>query len=318
MGLGAEDVETVERQHPRDVAEQARPIVRDDGDPVGAGEHDRVACAHERQHLGRREEHPGRTRRPAAQPLTDPVDELGDQLRLPGAPCRWAGGQRVGLGQGGQQLEHERLARGLGDRLDGGVVGEVTPGGDVGQEEVVAHHRHQHLRVMAAEAHARRDALDELDADLRVVARVPLAEVVEQRADDEEVGALDPSGQVGGVGGRLPQVPVDGEAVVGVALRPAAHGRPLGEDLHQQAALIERLEARDRRVPFEQEGHEVVAGSRWPGVRERRGLGGEAVEAHPGDVAASPGRRRRGPEREHRVSAWGGRPRRGGPHRPGG
>ena len=52
-----------------------------------------------------------------------------------------------------------------------------------------------------------------------VVARVALADVVEQRAEHEQVGPGDPVDELGGVGGRLPEVPVDGEAVVGVALR---------------------------------------------------------------------------------------------------
>ena len=70
------------------------------------------------------------------------------------------------------------------------------------------------------------DALDQVDPDLGVVARVALAEVVQQRAEHEQVGPRDPVGQLGGVGRRLPQVPVDGVAVVGVALRPATGRAP--------------------------------------------------------------------------------------------
>ena len=53
-----------------------------------------------------------------------------------------------------------------------------------------------------------------------------LAEVVEQGAEQQQVGPIDAVGQRGRVGRRLPQVPVDGEAVVRVALRSAAHGAP--------------------------------------------------------------------------------------------
>ena len=70
------------------------------------------------------------------------------------------------------------------------------------------------------------DVGDQLDADLGVVAGVALADVVQQRADHEQVGAVDPVDERGGVGRRLPQVPVDGEAVVGVALRLAADAAP--------------------------------------------------------------------------------------------
>ena len=51
--------------------------------------------------------------------------------------------------------------------------------------------------------------------------------------------------QGGRVGRRLAQVPVDGEAVVGVALGPARHRRPLRQQPDQQALLVERLQHRD-------------------------------------------------------------------------
>ena len=60
-------------------------------------------------------------------------------------------------------------------------------------------------------------------------------------------GPVAPPGPVSAAacGGGLEQVPVDGEAVVGVALRLVAHGRPLGEQPGEQALLVERLEGVD-------------------------------------------------------------------------
>ena len=95
-------------------------------------------------------------------------------------------------------------------------------------------------------------------AGRRVVARVALADVVEQGAEHEQVGPVDAVGERGGVGGGLPQVPVDGEAVVGVALRAAAHGLPLGQQAHEDAALVERLEHVDRPVALRQQQDELV------------------------------------------------------------
>ena len=43
----------------------------------------------------------------------------------------------------------------------------------------------------------RADAIDELDADFGVVARVALADVVEQRAEHEQIGAIDAIDQRG-------------------------------------------------------------------------------------------------------------------------
>ena len=48
------------------------------------------------------------------------------------------------------------------------------------------------------------------------------------------------------LGHRFERVPVDGEAVVGVALRPRPHVLPLREQPHEQTDVVERLEHRDR------------------------------------------------------------------------
>ena len=48
-------------------------------------------------------------------------------------------------------------------------------------------------------------------------------------------GSVSSDGQRGG----LEQMPVDGEGVVGVALRLVPHGGPLGDEPHQEAVLVE-------------------------------------------------------------------------------
>ena len=66
-----------------------------------------------------------------------------------------------------------------------------------------------------------------------------LADVVQQRTDQEEVGSFDRVGELGGQRGGLQQVTIHGEAVVSVALRLVAHGGPLGEEADEEAVLIE-------------------------------------------------------------------------------
>ena len=53
------------------------------------------------------------------------------------------------------------------------------------------------------------------------------AHVVQQGAQDQQVGTADIEHVVGGVGHRLQEVTVDAPAVVGVELREVAHVRPL-------------------------------------------------------------------------------------------
>ena len=104
----------------------------------------------------------------------------------------------------------------------------------------------------------------ELHADLGVVARIALADVVEQRAEHEQIGSVGARHERRGVGARLHQVPVDREAVVGVALGLAADRLPLGEHLHPQAHLVERLDHRDGAVPGEEQVDECPRARRRP------------------------------------------------------
>jgi hypothetical protein len=173
------------------------------------------------------------------QQVVDPLDQLSDQTGLPRPPGAGAGGQRIGLGQRGQQFEGDRRTHGGGHGGDGGVVGQVAPGGHVGQQQVMAHHVDQHVDVVGRQPHARPQVAHHHHADVGVITGSPLADVVEERPQHEQVGPLHTVGQRGGVGGRLHQVTVDGEAVVGVALRLALDVDPLGQHPLPDALAVE-------------------------------------------------------------------------------
>ena len=173
------------------------------------------------------------------------LHQVGDQPGLPGSPGRGPGGPAVGFGQGTEQMQRHPVADRLGDRGDGGGIVEVAPGGRVGQEQVEAHHVDQDGHIVRVEAHASSDTVDDLDADRGVVARKALADVVQQRADQQEVGSFDPVGQLGRQGGGLKEVTVDRVGVIGVALRLVAHCRPLGDQADEQPVLVERLDLVD-------------------------------------------------------------------------
>ena len=86
----------------------------------------------------------------------------------------------------------------------------------------------------------------------------------------QQVGPLDPVDHRGRDRRRLAQVPVDGEAVVGVALRLAAHRGPLGQDAHEQVALVERLDDVDGGRPGHEQLGEEVTGLVGPRRRHLR------------------------------------------------
>ena len=81
--------------------------------------------------------------------------------------------------------------------------------------------------VVVVEAESCGDLPAERLADLAVVADATLADVVQQRGEDQQVGPWCAVGQRGRLGAALEQVTVDGVAVEHVALGQAPHGLPL-------------------------------------------------------------------------------------------
>ena len=90
----------------------------------------------------------------------------------------------------------------------------------------MAHERGQRGHVRRREAHPRADLRRDRLPDDAVVARPALADVVQQRGDQQQVGPVDVVGELGGRGRGLDQVPVDGEPVPGMALRAASAPGP--------------------------------------------------------------------------------------------
>ena len=168
------------------------------------------------------------------------VDQLRHQTGLPGAPGRGAGGAAVRLGQRAEQVQRHPVAGGPGHVGHRRRVVEVAPGGGVGEEEVVPHQVHQDLDVVRAESHAGGHACGRGPCPPAVWSPgIPLADVVQQGADQQEVGSLDPVGEPCRQCGGLQEVPIDGIGVVGVALGLVADGGPLGDEPHQEPVLVE-------------------------------------------------------------------------------
>ena len=244
--LRRQHVQIVQRQRAGDAAERAGRVGTDGDELIAVEAHPHLAGAHARQHLARGEQPPGDlVDRAATQHVADPFDQIGHQLGLPWAPRGGSRGQRVGLGQRAEQLERAQVADGLGDGGQRGRVGQIAARGDIGQQQVMAHQRGQHLGVLGRQPHARPDGLHQRNADLGVVAGVALADVVEQRAEHQQVGAVHSVGHLRCLGDCFPRVPIDGVAVVHVPLRPSAHRRPLGQQPHDEPGVIERFPHRD-------------------------------------------------------------------------
>ena len=104
--------------------------------------------------------------------------------------------------------------------------------------------QHQRLGVVVVEAHSLSDVVHQGHAHHGVVAGVALANVVQQRAEQQQVGPLDTIAEIGGACDCFEQVAIDSEAVIRVALRTAPIGFPFGQQTAPQIGDIERLDNR--------------------------------------------------------------------------
>ena len=166
---------------------------------------------------------------------------------------------------------------------------------------MVAHQVDQDGHVGVVEAHARRDTHGQDHTVVGVVAGQSLAEVVQQRAHEQQVGPAHRAHDVVGAGDCLEEVAVDGEAVERVALRFAPHAVPLGEVLHEEAVLVEQLDLRHHRVAASEQRDERVADVGRPRYRRGTCLGVEASQRRPRDRDAEVGRVGGGPEDQRRI-----------------
>ena len=185
-------------------------------------------------------------------------EEVTYQARLRRAPRRGSGRTRVADREQVEQTEPFGVGRARGRHVVGHRrVGEVAARRDFGHQQVIAHEPHHDLAALAVEPDAARHRGCGRRADLRVIAGPALGDVVQQRAEEQQFRPAQARGDDGlhlvvrdaaaiarveesrALGDGFEQVPVDGEAVVRVALRQRPHVLPFRE----QAA---RAHLRDR------------------------------------------------------------------------
>ena len=215
------------------------------------------------------------------------------------------GGQRVGLGEGVQQFEGARVAEGgghpprwRGRPRRGGWRRRPAAGGD-------ARGPPARRRRRAGSPSGRRRCRPPHAGEAVVVAQLggkPLPMSCSQVPTSSRSGRLTRPTRAPAPGRRLAQVPVDGEAVVGVALgrlRTAAHSgsirtsRPFWSRA-SSTAMAGR--------PAPSSVHQRTAGLVGPRVAGADRLDGQALEGGPAQGGPGRGRRRRRPQDQHRVA----------------
>ena len=141
---------------------------------------------------------------PAVGHECDPFDQRGEEAGFPRAPRRGPGRDGVGLGERCQEAEPFRGLDPRRHQQDRRGVVEVAAGRNVGQQQVLLDHQDHSVDVIGLVPHAPHDRRTEFHADDRVLTRIALADVVQQRSHDQEVGAGHSIGQAGGEGHALP------------------------------------------------------------------------------------------------------------------
>ena len=221
----------------------------------------------------------------------DPGDQLVQQGPPPRGPRRRPGRERVRLGQedeGAETFGRSHRGRDVEDQV---LLGEVAAGRGVREEEVVRDHERRELAVVVVDAHRGELLGCDRRAERHVVALADLADVVQQRAQQQGVGPLLAAEQRPHVRGGARQMRVDREPVVRVALGPAPDVGPARQEPLQQIGAVEHVEHRDPVGAATEQREERLADRRGPGHR----VGTRRRRSRPGSRRGSHRRHRRPP-----------------------
>lgn len=110
---------------------------------------------------------------------------------------------RLSASVSAEQLETQRVTNERGDVLGGARIRQVAPHRGLGEQQVVLDQGTDHSDIFWREPHAWRHPFHEHDADLGVVARIALSDVVQQRTHQQEIRSRYGAHELAGVGDRL-------------------------------------------------------------------------------------------------------------------
>ena len=298
-GVRRTDRQPVGSEHTGRLPQQARAVGRDHGH-LGSVQHDAgLAGGGERDLLGAQRERGGRGL--AAQRRGDPPHKLAHQAGLPVVPRGRAGGLSVGDRQRVEQVQQRPAPDSLRDLRDRHRVVEVTPGSRARQQQMLAYRPGDQAGVASSEPQPVRGVPRHHLAGQQVVTGPALADVVQQRDDQQQVRPGHGPGQRSGVGRRLDQVPVHGVGVQRVALRAVAHPLPVRQQTGDEFLLVQSLPDADRGLAGAEQRKQCVPCAGGPGDWQRRAVG-QPGQRPRGQGEPRLGGRCRRPQRQRRVT----------------
>ena len=208
--------------------------------------------------------------------LHGPMVKVGQHLRLPAVPDVGADRAQVG---GGEHVEHlQQLGRAdlHGETDDQVLVAGVAAEGQVVHPQVLVDEELDGLRLVRLQAQPPAGLLGDLQADLAVVFQQPLAQVVDQQGQVQEVLVLQPAidaphrprvvQQPLGELDRADAMLIDRVLVILVELQQAAGTGEIGQKPLQDRHVVQVAEQRAQAAGMGQQGKEMPAGLRAAGV----------------------------------------------------
>ena len=192
--------------------------------------------------------------------------QLADQGGLPVTPDARPGGQRVGLGQNGQQLQQHRITvERLHDTGRGGRIREITVGRRRGQQQMVANHGREQPDIGGPQAQPLSHPDSQVGADLAVIPPAPLPDIVQQGAQHQQVGSRDSGRESTGARDGFDQVTVHGPDVDRIPRWKIPYGAPLREDPAPQTRPVQGLDGGHRRRAGAEQYQQIIECVARPG-----------------------------------------------------
>ncbi len=236
-------------QQPGHVGEEPGTVGRDNAHPAAR----RLPRDDALHPLARQVGGPGQRRllqgRQAGQRSAGRGDQITDEPRPPRVPRVPTDRCRIRHRECMQEVEGEDVvAHRCRERCHRGRVGRIAAGSELGQREVLAHQGEHERGVGGRHTPAVQHRSGEpLPLGGVLDRRGALADVVQERSDEQQVRTGDPSHEFGGPDHALQAVSVHRMPVHWAVLGAAAHERPLGQPVLDDARQIERFPGRHER-----------------------------------------------------------------------
>lgn len=169
------------------------------------------------------------------------------------------------------------------------------------EQQVVAHDSGEGVLVVVVQSQSPGDRPHHFRPGDTVVTGAAFTQVVQERGEQQQVGAAHRRGQARGEDHGLDQVAVHGEHMGAVPGGQVADLRPLRQQPLPQAAPVERLEHRRHGLPGAQEHQQIGQRGVGPPTLRRGAALGEHPERRRGDRQSGACGGGRHPQRQPRI-----------------